>query len=695
MSLLTELRRRNVFRVGIAYGVIAWFIIQAADIMLANFGAPVWVFKTVAGLLALGFPLALFLSWAYDLTPAGIEKTAPADSPEAAAPRAPTGIRYLPTIALVVLALAAAWLTFLVTDSPRPAASDTTRLAGGGAAPGSGQPAAQPTLRLGIPVPDGLEITGSIAITRDGTQIAFAAISEDGEQHLYLRRLDSFEPIRVEGSREGHTPFFSPDGSSIGFFARNAIWRAATDGGPPTRLMAAPWMFGADWMDDDTIIYNTGIDSPIRRMTSGGVPLEPITSVSDTDSYAHAWPQHIPGTDRVLFSAWGGVVQEGGPYVLALSTGVARPLMDQSEIGPGRWSASGHIIFEQWDDGLSAAPFEAISDQPLSAGAARPLLGHVHHLDTDSRSVFALSDNGVMAYVPAVSNARRLVRIEPDGSTQSILDQSAASYSRLGGNIAISRDGRQALTGGRGDIALVDLERGIPRRLTFHEYGDQFPAWSHDETHAYFKSNREERWKIWTVPTDRSAPPEVLIEQEHNVGEFSVGPNGEIAFVVRHPETNNDIWIRDPDGEQRPLLHTPYDESFPHLSPDGRFVAYTSNVSGIVEVYILPASGRGVPVQVSTGGGSAPKWLRDGSGLMFRKGRTILRVAVDDGRPVGDAARVFAAPNLTGNAAYELDPDGQSLLAVQVDADAIPREIRVITNFFDEIRRVAGEGSRP
>jgi hypothetical protein len=79
---------------------------------------------------------------------------------------------------------------------------------------------------------------------------------------------------------------------------------------------------------------------------------------------------------------------------------------------------------------------------------------------------------------------------------------------------------------------------------------------------------------------------------------------------------------------------------------------------------------------------------------MFRKGRTIMRVAVEDGRPVGDAARVFAAPNLTSSdKAYELDPDGQSMLAIQVDADTIPREIRVITNFFDEIRRVAGDGA--
>jgi len=87
MSFFTELKRRNVFRVGIAYGVVAWFIIQAADIMLANFGAPGWVFKSVVGLLALGFPLALFLSWAYELTPEGVKKSADVAPAESATPR--------------------------------------------------------------------------------------------------------------------------------------------------------------------------------------------------------------------------------------------------------------------------------------------------------------------------------------------------------------------------------------------------------------------------------------------------------------------------------------------------------------------------------------------------------------------------------------------------------------------------------
>jgi eukaryotic-like serine/threonine-protein kinase len=597
------------------------------------------------------------------------------------APRRTTTVVTMVALALLTIVTGAGWVWSVMRQDDHAA---------------SAQIVTAPTMRLTIPMPIGLEITGPIAISRDGSQVAYSAISDDGEQHLYVRRLDGFDPIRVDGSRDGYAPFFSPDGASIGFSARNAIWRAPTNGGPPTRLVSAMFMAGADWMDDDTIIYNAGIDSPIRRMTSGGVPLDPITDVSDTGSYAHVWPQRIPGSDRVLFTAWGQAAGRAvGGHIADLSTGAVRPLVDQSGwVAPGRWSASGHMLFEQFSSGLSAAPFDPTSEKPMSAGTARLLLGQVHHLGVDTRSVFALSDNGVMAYVPAVSNARRLVRVEPDGSTRTILEQSMITYASLGGNIAISRDGRQALTGDSGEIVLIDLERGIPRRITFNGRGTRLPAWSHDETHVYFLSNREERWKIWSVPTDQSTPPGLLIEHEHNLRNFSVGPSGEVVFGVQNPVTNRDIWIRDPDGAQRPLLQTPYDELTPNISPDGRFVAYTSNVSGVEEVYITPASGRGVPVQVSSGGGTSPKWSRDGSALMFRKGRTIMRVAVEDGSPVGDAARVFAAPNLTSSdRAYELDPDGQSMLAIQVDADTIPREIRVITNFFDEIRRVAGDGA--
>ena len=561
----------------------------------------------------------------------------------------------------------------------------------------SGETAAAPTLRYTIPMPDGFELTGPIAISRDGTQVAYGARDERGEQHLYLRRLDGFDPVRIEGSREGVHPFFSPDGDSIGFFARNAIWRASTSGGAPTRLAAASESFGANWMEDDTILYNAGIDSPIRRMTAGGAPLDPVTRLADTTSYAHTWPQHIPGTSRVLFTAWGGTLdRRGGGHVVDLATGVARPLIDQAEfIAPGRWSASGHIILEQSDDGLSAAPFDPASDRPMTAGAARLLLGQVHHLGNSTRSVFALSDTGVMAYVPAVHNDRRLVRIAPDGATQTILDQAVvAEYAAIGGNIAISADGRQALLSGSGDIVLVDLERGIPRRMTFHDHNDRFPDWSHDERHVYFLSNREERWKIWAVPTDQSAPAELLIDHEHNLWHFSVGPSGEVAFGVTHPQTNGDIWIRDPDGQQRPLLQTPYEEREPHLSPDGLLLAYTSNVSGVEEVYIVPVGARAVPVQVTTGGGSSPKWSRDGAALFYRQGRFIMRIAVENGRPVGDAAPAFPARNLSSGAPdYDLDPDGLSMLAVQVSEEAIPREIRIVTNFFDEIRRIAGDGA--
>jgi hypothetical protein len=150
--------------------------------------------------------------------------------------------------------------------------------------------------------------------------------------------------------------------------------------------------------------------------------------------------------------------------------------------------------------------------------------------------------------------------------------------------------------------------------------------------------------------------------------------------------------VQDSTGIQRALVQTEFDEGSPALSPNGRFIAYVSDVSGIHEVYLLAASGVGVPLQVTSGGGTAPKWSRDGHVLMYRQGRTILQVTVDNGRPVGAAVQRFAARNLARGLLYDLAPDGNSMLAVQIGDGSIPREIRVVTHFFDQIRRVAGEG---
>lgn len=349
-------------------------------------------------------------------------------------------------------------------------------------------------------------------------------------------------------------------------------------------------------------------------------------------------------------------------------------------------------MFEALADGLFATRFDPASPStPL--GAAQFLLGDVHHLGSATRSVFALSQEGTLAYVPAVQSNRALVRLRADGVVETILDQNAVDYARIERDIALSRDGRLALIG-TGEIMLVDLARKLPRRLV-NDGNDLGPAWSADEQSVYFMSNREQRWKIWKRALDGDTAPVIAVEHALNINRFSIGPAGEIVFSVTDPVTGSDLWISNSTGTQRAIVQSEFNETAPALSPDGQLLAYVSDVSGLQEVYLLPASGNGLPEQVSTGGGRWPKWSADGRVLMFRKGREIWQVAMDQGRPMGEATQRSKARNLALGTAYALAADGESLYGVQLGDGEIPREIRVITGFFDDVRRVTDDGRKP
>jgi hypothetical protein len=130
------------------------------------------------------------------------------------------------------------------------------------------------------------------------------------------------------------------------------------------------------------------------------------------------------------------------------------------------------------------------------------------------------------------------------------------------------------------------------------------------------------------------------------------------------------------------------------FSADGRFVAYVSDISGRDEIYVISSSDGGQPVQITTGGGQAPKWGPLGTSLYYRVGRSIMRIPMADGRPKDEPERVFKGPTLNGGRMYSLSPDETRLLAIETPEAAIRDEIRVITNFFDRVREVAGPGSR-
>jgi serine/threonine-protein kinase len=553
-----------------------------------------------------------------------------------------------------------------------------------------------PTLELTIPMPKGYEVSGPIAISRDGKRIAFAAQDDMEESRLFIRELDRFEFIEIPQSRDGRGPVFSPDGRSVVFFKRDGLYRASVDGGQPTPVARASGNTGTCVLEDGSIVYSTGVDSPLWRIPAGGGTAVALTNLAAIPgAYAHVWPQQIPGTNKILLTLWDDGDLAGG-HITDTETGTVRPIIKNASPDSGvpmRWVASGHLILEAWGT-LIAVPFDPESGGKFDNFERNQVLTSVSHLGNATRCVFDVSDDGTLAYVPAEPANPRLVWVDADGTVEIVLDNDISSGFRMGGNVEISPDGTRAVIGGGGDIAVVDLARGIPRRITFDQGNNLFPIWSPDGSRVLFNSNREDRWAVWSVAATGLGQPELVYKGENSTWVESISPDGRLCIHERTSDAGVNIWIIEPDGEARALVHTSYNEHAGTFSTDGRWVAFESDISGRDEIYVIQAAGDGQPIQITAGGGGEPKWGPLGKALYYRVGRSIMRVRMKDGRPAGEPERVFEGPTLNGGATYCLSPDETRVLAVEFAEEAIRDEIRIITNFFDRIREVAGPGSR-
>jgi Tol biopolymer transport system component/predicted Ser/Thr protein kinase len=557
-----------------------------------------------------------------------------------------------------------------------------------------------PPVRLSIPLPEGMEIAGPIAISPNGEIIAFTAGDAFGVVRLYTRRLDGYEINEIKNSIGAYAPFFSPDSASIGFASRGYLVRVPAEGGQAIRLIDTTEDFGgANWGEDDTILYSEGLGSAIKRVGADGRRYDEVTALVPGDGvYAHVWPQHIPGTRKVLFTAWTDSSTEGedGGRILDLDNGEHRRVgFGSSGFGwPSRWVASGHLIFERfWSNELLVIAMDPYADEPVAQASAKTFLTGVQGIEGATRQLFDVSNDGTMAYVPVDEDGNRLVWVDAMGDTETVLDQSDIDYMNLRRQVMISPDGTRALLGGGGEITVLDLETGQSRRVTNSDGNKLAEAWSPDGSRIFFVSNKDTRWSIWSVGLEPNAAEEMVYQGEGDMFGVSVTPNGTLVTAIQ-VDGQYDLLVINPDGTTRPLTRTPETEYRPELSPDGRWVAYEREVVGIDEVFVVDLAGERSPVQISRGGGDSPKWSRDGASLSFRRARSVVQIGFADGRAVGEPTAVFSAPRLDTGIGYDFSPDGSRMLAIQEDEGAVLDEIRVMTNLFDTLREVAGPGSR-
>lgn len=525
-----------------------------------------------------------------------------------------------------------------------------------------------------------------------------------GEQRLYRRPLDRAEAEPIPGTEGGDSPFFSPDGRWIGFWADGQIRKVAVAGGPVVAICEAMPLFGVHWGADDRIVFAQRVGGLWQVAARGGPP-SGLTSLGEHE-LSHRLPHVLPGGDAVLFtvrrffSQW----QDSTIEVYVRSTGERRRLIDSG--ADARYVPSGHVVFAR-AGALFAAPFDlrrlVVTGDPVGVleDVMQAISAGTPVIDTGAAQ-FSLDSAGTLVYVPGgihPTAADALMWVDTSGRTEP-LDAPPRRYTAP----RLSPDGRRIAVSIASaslgfDIWTYDLDRGTLAPLTFTG-SSIFPVWTPDGSRVTFSSIVEGRRDIFWVAADGSTRPERLISSDHEQDPADWSPDGRtLVFVERHPETKGDIRALSLDtNSDTPILASAFDEIEPALSPDGRWLAYASDESGRHEVYVRPFPGPGPRYAVSTDGGREPAWSRDGgtlyyTGTVVAPGEPLLAASITPGATfsAGRSRRLFDVwPYLTANRirGYDTSADGRLLMVKGAEVTPTPvTHIRVVLNWFDEVKQ--------
>jgi Tol biopolymer transport system component len=549
-------------------------------------------------------------------------------------------------------------------------------------------------IRFEIPTPPTDDIV-SLAMSPDGSQLAFVAKGENGPQ-LWIRRLDRIAVQPLPGTEGASYPFWSPDGRAVGFFADSKLKRLDLAAGAPVELASAPSARGGTWGPQNVILYSPTVQSGLYRIPAGGGASDAVTQTGAESGASHRWPQFLPD-GRFLFYVYQGPVETRGVYVGSL--GGSPPLRVMASDGAALF-APPDVLLLPTQDALVAWRFDtaraAITGEPITVAQGIGD-GGVY------RAAVAVSDNGRLVHRAGGGQRRQLTWLDRSGRTVSTLGPPDERW--LAGP-ELSPDERQVAVfrevRGDTDVWLVDVARGSPNRFTFDPANDSNPLWSADGAHLFFASGRTGKMDVFVKPSDGAVEERPLLTNEQSKWPLSVSTDRRfLLYRGVDPRTKLDLWVLplEGDGKPFPYLQTPFDESEGQFSPDGRWVAYVSNESGSrPEVYVRSFQGVAGKWQVSTGGGTQVRWGRDGQELFFLApdGRLmaapfVVRAGVatpDPGVPVPlFMTRLASGSNVTGlKPQYSVARDGRFLMAVALE-DLAPPPITVVLNWQAALKK--------
>ncbi len=566
-------------------------------------------------------------------------------------------------------------------------------LAGRGTAPTGAIPT-----RVTIPLGQDLLLAqdGSpFDISADGSEIVYSGVAA-GKSQLYLRPLGSFEGKPIPGTEGASQPFLSPDGKWIGFFADGKLQKVSREGGGPTTLADIPEASnGAAWGSDGTIVFAL-TDTVLYRVSDrGGRPVV-IPMVATVPSPADSglipppvtairWPTLLPDGKHALVGTNNGIA------VFTLASGELHPLFPGSPSNSGakgsraRYLPTGHLIYDQGEGRIRVVPFDLdrleVTGEPIPAFEAFRGPG-------GGAAQFAVSQNGTLVYVAGGFN-RSLVLVDRNGHETPVAVPARGyrfpQFSPDGERVSVTIDPRPS------NIWVVDLHRAQSVRVTTEKHNLK-ALWAPDGERLAFTNSDGPQWVRW----QSGDPPQPVLTLAGG-SPYGITPtfwarDGRILAQRFDGNSRDIVTLTIGDSVARPLLATRADESQPRVSPDGRWLCFTSNLTGSAEIYVRQFPTGDANILVSTSGGTDPRWSADGKELYFRQDSRIMAASIRTSptfQLLGTPRELFTGGyDFSQEDNWDVGPDGQFIM---VRADPATRgQFLAVLNWFEELQPKGG-----
>jgi serine/threonine protein kinase len=545
----------------------------------------------------------------------------------------------------------------------------------------------KPEVRSHILPPDKVVFSNDSTISPDGTRIAFSGYSTDGSSSysLWIRSLDSLSAKEIPGTQNASWPFWSPDGHYLGFWSDGKLKKFDVRGGAVEIICDSVNFRGGTWNRDGTILFSPFAE--IQRVSSTGGTPQTVLKLSPNERL-YRWPWFLPDGRHFLFYLQARDQNATGIYVGSLDSTERRFLLrtDYHAV-----FSSGYLFFAR-DQTLQAQAFDLrelrFKGSPLVVAEGMGTNSGLHHAQ------FSVSASGTVAYFPGPrGEGWPMVLLDRNGKQVGSVSQTATyfhpRFSPDGKRVAVAfQDAR-----GRGqDIWIIDLVRGTHNRLTFE--GAQNPVWSPDGNTVYYNSARSSGVQIYARASNGAGSERLVLQNEvGGVPPLDISRDG--RFLLYQLSVSGETWALPLFGDRKPfpfICSSGSESRNAAFSPDGKFVSYISNESGVPQLYITTFPEADAKWQVSTNGASHAVWRPDGKELYYRGSREMIAVEIHEAGnaiELGRSKVIFPLepPREANNAQFDISPDGARFI-VPLSALFDPsRHMVLITNWRAESKK--------